>query len=82
MRKVEYKSGEMDGLSGLEQCAYFWNERHDPSRYVGYESVIKKHPRLKSAWEFYQEDIEQAENTFSERLQQLVDEHDPSEVIA
>lgn len=74
---IYYKSE--DGLSDLEMMAYFWNERGDIERYTGTEKVYKRLPELKKAYDGMKQKQTEAEKEFVIYLQELIDNHNPSE---
>ena len=52
----------------IEVARYFYEEKDDPTRYVGWEKLVEHLPHLADEWNRLQRDIEMANKRFRDIL--------------
>lgn len=61
-------------VTDLEMVLYFWTEKDNPTKYVGWERVIRRHPNLAIAWTEYKTAVRRAEDAFTVAIGRCKDE--------
>lgn len=57
----------------LQMALYFWVEKQNPTRFIGWERVATQYPELRIAWATYKQAVEDAEAEFQKVFERLIE---------